>query len=45
MLCIGLDVKNPTIEVIDVRDEDYLGGHIRFAQNFPSAKWEDDLCK
>ena len=40
-----LVVKNPTIEVIDVRDEDYIGGHVRFARNFPSEKWENDSCE
>ncbi|KAK0701913.1 hypothetical protein B0T26DRAFT_682009 [Lasiosphaeria miniovina] len=27
---------DPTIAIIDVRDDDYIGGHIRGAQNVPS---------
>ena len=42
---IHVDVKNPAIDVIDVRDEDYSGGHLRFSRNFPSEEWENDSCK
>ncbi|KAK3688236.1 phosphoprotein phosphatase-like protein [Podospora appendiculata] len=31
---------NPTIAIIDVRDDDYIGGHIKGAQNFPSRTLE-----
>jgi len=29
---------NPTIAVVDVRDDDYIGGHIKGAQNVPSRQ-------
>ncbi|KAK3323781.1 phosphoprotein phosphatase-like protein [Cercophora scortea] len=31
---------NPTIAIIDVRDDDYIGGHIKGAQNVPSRTLE-----
>ncbi|UNI16760.1 Protein-tyrosine-phosphatase [Purpureocillium takamizusanense] len=30
--------KDPTFAVIDVRDDDYIGGHIRGSTNVPSAQ-------
>ncbi|KAK0637144.1 Rhodanese-like domain-containing protein [Bombardia bombarda] len=31
---------DPAIAIIDVRDDDYIGGHIKGAQNFPSHSLE-----
>ncbi|KAK0715102.1 Rhodanese-like domain-containing protein [Lasiosphaeris hirsuta] len=34
---------DPTIAIIDVRDDDYIGGHIKGAQNIPSRTLETML--
>lgn len=39
-----LNSDNPPA-VVDVRDEDYFGGHIRDAINFPSETFSKDLSK
>ncbi|KAK8127892.1 Arsenate reductase 2.1 [Apiospora sp. TS-2023a] len=32
----GLDIETSNIAVVDVRDDDYIGGHIQGSLNFPS---------
>lgn len=34
---------DPTVAVIDVRDDDYIGGHIKGAQNVPSRSLDAKL--
>ncbi|KAK3318194.1 hypothetical protein B0H66DRAFT_477034 [Apodospora peruviana] len=35
-MILAEQVGDPTIAIVDVRDDDYIGGHIKGALNFPS---------
>ncbi|KAK3192114.1 Cdc25 phosphatase Ibp1 [Lecanicillium sp. MT-2017a] len=37
-LIAGLDESNPSVAVVDVRDDDYIGGHIKGCIHIPSQQ-------
>ena len=37
-------LQDPLLQVIDVRDSDYPGGHIPGAKNLPSTLWDDSYA-